>query len=209
MVTKCFVIAAGAYAQFWAGEDERGLGILRAHPCTTSLPDKCSSLWWWVRVGFHKQLTKHAARTHRKRSLESDDNVSTSEEESVDAQTTWGMQVWCAHTPLQLGATIQDCSTRQQPSFVIINVSIYSRVLYIWYLLHYCKDWHSTLFKNKVENKNYLSIHVVFCSQYFVSGDISHWGGDIAVVDNGDLVGVALGKIGESGVFRGSHVLFD
>ena len=28
-------------------------------------------------------------------------------------------------------------------------------------------------------------------------------GGDIAVVDNGDLVGVALGKIGESGVFRG------
>ena len=118
-------------------------------------------------------------------------------------KTTWGMQVWCAHTPLQLGATIQDCSTRQQPSFVIINVSIYSRVLYIWYLLHYYKDWHSTLFKNKVENKNYLSIHVVFCSQYFVSGDISHWGGDIAVVDNDDLVGVALGKIGESGVFRG------
>ena len=36
----------------------------------------------WV----HKQLTKHAARTHRKRSLESDDDASASEEESVDAQ---------------------------------------------------------------------------------------------------------------------------
>ena len=36
----------------------------------------------WV----HRRLTKHASRTQRKRSHDSDDNPSTSEEESVDAQ---------------------------------------------------------------------------------------------------------------------------
>ena len=51
---------------------------------------------------FHKQLTKHAARTHRKRCLESDDddNVSTSEEESVDAQedNLWNAGLMRSHS---------------------------------------------------------------------------------------------------------------
>ena len=40
-------------------------------------------------------------------------------------------------------------------------------------------------------------LNILFRGTYLIGG------GDIAVVDNGDLVGVALGKIGESGVFRG------